>query len=262
MTKIHFASLFSVDFDMDLISHWICHYIKFDFDSYHITLNTQRRNFEAMDFAEKAFRSAGFTVSRNTGIFNAGELRKNVMNLYRSSLYENDILITADSDEFQELPSDFKYLAGKYDVTAGMLVDRYDDTLHNAETTIPIESQYPYSGDMEKIIMKEYKLDNSSWVKMNKNKIISSRVKIPVAFGGSHCVYPDYLKIYTVAPEIYNVFHYTWRNSIIERMCGKPYFSAANVWYVKEFFGLDEVPKVLDNKIREYEEAQALKGWN
>lgn len=246
---------------MDLIHHWIRHYQAFDFDDYSVTLNSQKENFRALDEAYSIFRAAGFSVSRNLGRFDAGKLRRQIMNLYCSGFDKNDFIVTADSDEFQNVKENYRDFASDYDIIYGKLVDRYDDTLHNADPDVPLSSQYPYAADLEKIIIKTFRLPPGAWIEMRKEKVLCSRVNIPVAFGGSHCVYPSHTELFAYHPDIFDVYHYTWRESIIPRMCGRHYFNAAMIWYVKEFFGLEDVPESLHNKIEEHEKIQIAKGW-
>lgn len=266
--KIHFASLFCVDFDLDLLPFWTEHYLSFRFDDYNVWLNTQRNNTEKLNYAFKYLSERGFNVTIEHGQFVNGSLRAKVMEEYVSTLPKNDYLVTADSDEFQNMDGDYCSLIRQYDVVNGILVDRYDDTLHPASSSITpgrvrasLSDQFPHEGCVEQQIIYDYlNGDASKWPVVRRSKIMAARAGIPVSFGGSHFAFTHRENI-RYSPEHYTVYHYTWRNSILERMGGKHYYKAAHLWYVSKFFNIDGIHPDVQKQIDIEEKEQKEMGW-
>lgn len=263
MSDIHFASLFCVDYDSDLASHWIRHYLDMGLDSYTLWLHSPRGDVEQLHLMHEFFRGLGVQVLIATGDFQDGKLRKEILGNYAESLDRRDFLVTADSDEFHEASLD-TYCA--HEITAGKTVDRFDSVLHAALPMRPIADQYPMEGDVEALVINS--LPDAAkpyWPKINKNKICCARAGLPVAYGGSHMLTPelDGIKPNIDTSEPVKALHYCWRGTILERMAGKHYYDAAAVWYVWKFFGgvPGHEPAFLRDLIAKQEAAQTQKGW-
>jgi hypothetical protein len=267
---IHFASLFCVDYDMDLMVPWTLHYLGMNLDSYTIFLHSPSGDNAAMRQAEAWFKLKGMRPLVTIGPFNDGELRRGVLKPLAESLDKNDLLVTADSDEFQQTDG---FLYGKYDMTVGTMIDCYDKTLHDVGK-IPGENgfipalpeQYPLRDNVQELIIKTLPgAAQRFWPRVNRNKICCAKACLPVAYGGSHALYPDdngILPQVNTSPGI-EIHHYCWRGSMLRRMAGKHYYDAASMWYTWKFFGGvegSEPPELLD-AIRGYEELQKQKGW-
>lgn len=262
--SIHFASLFCVDYDMDLAALWIDHYLALDFDSYTIWLNTQRDDSGKLFAVRDLFRDKGVEVCIASGKFLNGGLRVDTLGPFANSLDGNDHLVTADSDEFHNVQSRGFY--EKYELTRGLTVDRYDKTLHDAIAGVPIKKQFPLQGDVEsRVIASLPQGARAYWPRINKDKVCCALARLPVAFGGSHMLYPDGQGKQPEAEcsPVIEAFHYCWRGSMLRRMAGKDYYDAAAIWYVWKFFGgVDgkEPPELLE-KIADEEALQSRKGW-
>ena len=261
MNSVHFASLFGVDCDMDLAYHWIEHYRAYHFNSYSVWLHSASGNTSNIATAKRLFTAKGFLVTIVKGKFRDGGLRQTCLENFRESLDPTDYLVTADSDEFHDMPWDYALYIREYDIVFGRLVDRYDHTLHAARPDELLSYQFPFSGDVEGEIIKTVSPRYAAnWPRVKKDKIMASRADIRVAFGGSHQLESEPVRElhYT---KVNRVFHYSWRDSIIERMAGKNYFHAAHVWYVHDFFGGGELPRSLTDLIAKEESEQIYKGW-
>lgn len=258
---VYFASLFCVDFDLDLLPHWIKHYIRYDFDDYHIWLHSPENSIHRLRRAREDLSRAGFMVHNVNGDFLDGSLRIKTVGQFDKILDpKRDKLVTADSDEFQKMPLNYKTIAQEFDYIHGFLIDRYDDTLHSAAQGIDIDVQYLHEGQVIEEVIKDVPQGHKSgWVHVKNDKILCAPAGSGVAFGGSHCFY-DGPRDLVKWPASVPVLHYTWRDSIIQRMCGKRYFTAPQIWYVANFFNaLDSKP--LQQKIRDFEVEQIEKGW-
>jgi len=268
---VHFAALYGVDYDMDLIHHWIDHYRAFHFDHYKVWVHSGRGD-QGTDVARNVstealeiFREAGFNPSIVHGEFRDGSLRHGLMTSHASFLPAKDHLVTADSDEFHDMPPDYKEMIVDHDIIHGYMIDRYDDTLHDAIEGLPLMAQYPIEGLVIRKVCDMFgvqaRCDNHF-----ANKIMACRCGIPVNFIGSHCLV-DSLRHGTFDPGLdvlrdQRVLHFTWRSTILDRMAGKSYFKAELLWYVQKFFGGGDEPHPAVLKKHQWQlNMQEAKGW-
>ena len=263
-----FAALFRADYDIDILEHWIHHYLNFDFDGYRVYLHVVPENVSVTRDAMLMLMEHGFEVFTVEGDFNNGELRQTCLNSFRCSLEKDDMLITADSDEFHAIdPQTYKSSLIQYDCIAGTLIDRYDTTLHDAVKNIPLPVQYPIEGQVFDTMMKKHfgvltqaQRDNL-WPPVICNKVMASKAKYSVSLGGSHGVVCNEFEKPVINDVPFPVHHYTWRKSLIERMCGKTYYTAAHIWYVNDYFNNKDIPACLNDKINKEESINMTKGW-
>ena len=252
MRNIHFAVMFGVEFEMDLFDHWSDYYLKCKFDSYHAILHSEYNDIP--DEAVSRFRSKGFTTEIAPKMFHGnGILRKLILENYSKSLPPDDILVTADADEYQSyrvlheldiveqyghihnlgaaipLPLNYRDLLESYDVLSGFLVDRYSDTL-DASRGDPF-LQYPYeecyTGNILKNAVPPQYCTKSVWPQTRRSKILAAPVKYDTAFSGSHCMLnvPADARI----KEGLAVYHFAWRESARRKVAVKSYFSQENL---------------------------------
>lgn len=264
--RVHFGALVAPDYDIDILPHWIRHYVAYGFDTYTVYLHSPLGNTEAYEQARHLLSEYGFQVrdTRNEK-FGNGSLRSSVMREIAKALPARDSLITADSDEIQDVPIEYRELAIKYDYIEGRLLDCYDDTLHIARDVIPLQVQYPHRGDVEQEVLKSVDVKTrQAWPLCRKSKILCARANMPVAYAGSHVIFTTN-KVYKRYPFIFDVQHYSWRHSIVKRMAGKDYFRAEHIWYVMKFFEPDD-KRILENPemkalIDHQESMDRQKGW-
>lgn len=263
--KIHFISLFCIDYDMDLFDYWTDHYTQYGFDHYSVWLNSPKNNHDGLLEASKKFEAKGFTVLEiidSSEQFLDGRMRMKRMDAYHMSCDKNDMIVCADSDEFHNITGDYIHILHEYDVVMGKLVDRWGANLVDAVSGVPLYLQYPVKGNFEKVICTGMTPEQKNfWPFMKKEKILASRGDILPAYGGSHSVYemPASGKI---CPNIFDVDHYTWRSTIIGRLAGKSYFIAPHIWEILKYFNMTEnPPKEFWDAANEYDRMQEKKGW-
>lgn len=271
-SKIIFASLFGIHYDADLAIPWVNHYKQFDINEFIIFLHSKNDNDIKLKEFKKFFESHKFKahIVNEMPEFNQkfydGGLRKRVLTAINKSIDYNDYLITADSDEFQQIPDSYRESVNSKDILCGVLVDRYTDKLKKYNPDLPLETQYPLKGDVSERVYeiadkRFFKIFN--WV--SNDKIIMAHGKMPVAFGGSHRMYDGYENKFTYANKDnpIPINHYRWRENVIDRMAQRKYNKAIHIWYYMQFFN---VPDPVNNpafKMRlEREEAlQERRGW-
>lgn len=254
--KFYFISLLCIDYDADLLPFWIPHYKGYCFDEYHIWLHSPNlKNRETRyTYWGEYFSDFGFKVNFvDDPHFIDGRVRARALGRFSYGVDPDDYIISADSDELQGVPPDYKDIAMRndYDIMKGELVDKWDSTLHNAEADIPLAIQYPNSGNFYSSVFKP-----EFYPHTNRNKILCSKAKVPVSFTGSHDYARNGAQNYTVCYD-YNVDHYTFRQSYPDRMAGKRYYSGQLIKWVQEYFKDEREIASVEAKMN----LQKEKGW-
>lgn len=279
---VHFTSLFGVDFDFDLLPFWINHYQKFNFDRYHIHLHSRKNNVDKLHDSMEMLDRAGFDyeivesskyyLGSTVELDPSSTLRQLVIDHFFKNIPPSDFVVVADSDEFHQMPCNYKDILTNYDYVFGELVDKYDTILHAAYPDIPVELQYRHTGDVHAIVRQLHKPSSDSWFYLHKTKILACRASIPVNNVGSHNLLGELIG--TARKDLYNILdemdgvkpiavhHYTWRDSIIDRMCDRPYYTAEQIIYTARFFGIDTIESpYFHEKLKQEDALQEEKGW-
>lgn len=275
--SIYFASLFGVDFDLDLLPFWMKHYEKLNLDDYFVCLHSQERNkqkiFEALNFFKKHEWNFEVMASHR---FGNGLLRSKYMQSVCARLDLKDFLITADSDEFQrwdwiEGSSDPRDLSERFDCIYGTLRDCYTVGLPEANPCEPLSLQYPRHGNIDDILAARAtskvwpEASAYPWPRITRNKILGAYVSMNVDFLGSHLIHSK-MKSNTplqIPPEYsgygpMTVDHYSFRASLFDRMRTKTYFDARHLWVIGRFFCIPEkrLSKIIEKDIQLFEKSQ------
>ncbi len=244
MAKIHFASLFGVDLDYDIMVHWCNHYLSFEYDSYTVFLHSLDTSSPRYQFVYHAFCSAGFTVLKAPEEPYTTQMRNDILDTFAKSLDPLDYLTVADSDEFHTSGA---WVANLYDlihscdVLYGTLSDRWADLLNEADLSISLDEQYPYQGDVFKIVFDKSKdPEKGRWRVPNRNKILAARAGLPIAHAGSHTLYRQDTNIKQRRGCI--VHHYKWRHTALDRLKTKWYYHEGYERALRDFFHCEGVP--------------------
>lgn len=281
---ILFTSLFGVDLDFDLLPFWIEHYKKYQFDEYEIYLHSGKNDKDRLLDASLMLHSAGFfahavdpvSYRRPDDCIDASTTLRNIVldahvKKCRPIFGDDSYLVVADSDEFQRMPDTYRSVIGDYDYVFGELIDRYDTTLHNADPDIELSVQFPFAGDVHDIIRKEHCRD-ARWFYLHKTKILAAKLSVPVNYVGSHNLFGELAgntraDLYSVLDEMNGekpilIDHYTWRETIIDRMCYRPYYTSEQIYHTARFFGIDHIDTPsFREKIAHEDSIQEDKGW-
>lgn len=228
---IHFASLFCVDYDVELFPHWLEHYNAFPLETKKIFLHSPSGDVDAIQQVREACRAHGWKTAQVKGTFRDGLLRKFVLEQHRKTLPPNHWLMVADSDEFQVWPSvqTVKDQLAGFDVILGELLDAFNTTLPaSVDPDVPLHVQFPhlFAGIEKELFPK---------LGINYNKICAARAGIPVCFIGSHDVLANAKKTYRTRGTI-PVHHFKWRKTVVDRLKGKTYYNKQMVEAVGDFF--------------------------
>lgn len=242
--KIHFAALIGVDYDLDLAPAWMEYYLSQRLDSYTVFLHREKGDIPERVISD--YKNAGFTVKIAEGLFSCGCIRSALLRNFADNLPANDILVTADADEFQAMPNGspipYRDMLSRYDVLWGLMEDRYAYTMENC-FGFPFD-QYTliedYTGEHIKKLTIPH-LGNGKKTDMVRTKILAAPAGAPVEFKGSHIM--GYV---STAYRLYmecKVIHFAWRENSARKLALKPYFPKENL----ESLFKNKVPHELSN---------------
>lgn len=237
--KIHFASFFGVDFDLDLLPFWSEYYKACRFDSCHVILHREEGGIG--EGIKNHFKRLGFSITLADGPFSHGMLLKLHMDLYASSLPKDDLLVIADADEFHCAPAvdgtlrdfpggeppDYRALAEKYDIISGWMVDRYGEKIEACYKDPFL--QYPLEEPETHEILKSFVppfLNRTEWPATRRTKILAARAGYDVAYEGSHGLFETPYDA-RIAPD-FRVLHFAWREATKKKLVNKTYYSKDN----------------------------------
>lgn len=248
--KIHFACMFGVEYELDIMPYWTGHYTGFHFDSYHAFLHKEDGRISPDIQIE--FKNLGFTIECIAGPQGNGNLRRLILGFYASTLPPEDFLVIADADEYQSMPDtnnvrdlmvgkdhvvlgpdrptplDYYGLLSHYDIIGGFLIDRYATRLEACYSD-PFH-QYPYEEPWTGKIQHNFTpafLRRSEWLDTRRTKILAARAGYQTSYAGCHCMHlvPSEAKIM----EDCKVYHFAWRESAKRKMAVKTYFTPENL---------------------------------
>lgn len=229
--KIHFVSLVSVDFDVDMLPTFIPHYTELGLDNYVLFLH-EGKDTDANLWAEKAAKEAGWKtrfIPRESSYGN-GELKRALLNKFlKACKNPSDAVICADGDEIQHWNfSPHEALADGYDMVLGRRIDRFNDTLLSIDHEIPLEANFPLEHDnLSKVLFPKRP--------RTRDKIVMARVSVPVDY--KKCMslstkMPGNMKVTGEVP----IHHYKWRKNIFERIRERPDYFPEEVQAIHKFF--------------------------
>jgi hypothetical protein len=270
MRKIHFISLFCVDFDHDIMVQWAAHIKSYGFDSYTVVLNSPYNNNRLLTKCSTYFLLEGFSVDIDKRPFNNMELRVGVMRDFQNKrLTDNadDYMCVCDSDELPLFPKNIAGIIRGRDgsqtrlnpvFVKGKMVDRFADTLKAGSADGDLFEQFPIEGNLEHIIKNgrdgsQTRLDDSQYFfEMPREKFLIFPLNCEMDFTGCHVVYKNEEKNNpsdsNTWPTKINIMHFTWRDGIIERMCMKQFNHPSKILAVTQFFKI-EPPQCLSDRI-------------
>ena len=248
--KIHFACLFGVDYDLDLLPAWARYYLDMNLDSYKIFLHREHES--VGENIKNEFKNYGFSIECVKGPQGDGVLRKLIIGHYAGTLPPRDFLVTADADEFQSmpqsvsgaqfpLPPNYRELLKDKDIVSGYMVDRYADRLEACFGNPFL--QYPHEEPFTREILKNFTppwLRNTTWPLTRRTKILAARAGYDVGHDGAHCL----LSVPSGAgiANDFMVYHFAWRESAKFKALVKSYYTKKNV---DEMFERKTVPDPL-----------------
>lgn len=254
--RIHFASLFCIDYDMDLFPFWSAHYRNFHYDSYTVFLHTNHElTNEACRRYMDQFEAAGFNASWVFGPFKDGDLRERMIGHFQQKLSPADYFVTADSDEFHEVTDadEFRALMLSHDMIEGYLVDAWGERLVDADLSRPLKEQYPHEGNVKEAGGIE------GQIHPNRRKILACRAGIPINHIGAHCP-NERFKQFTF-PRRFRVLHYTFRSSFLWRMYGKNYFRSQDMLSMMRYFHEPQTNPAFVALLEKEDEIMQAQGW-
>jgi hypothetical protein len=228
--KIHFVSLVSVDFDVDMLPTFIPHYAGLELDNYVLFLH-EGKNTDANLWSEKAAKDAGWKcrfVPRESS-FGNGELKRALVNKFQKAVKPGDFIICADGDEIQAWPFHPREVAADgFDMVLGRRTDRFNEKLVGIDHEIPIEANFPLEHDnLSKLLFPKRP--------RTRDKIVMAKGMIPVDYKkciGLTTKQPGNIRVTGEVP----ILHYKWRDNIFRRIQERPDYYPEEVRAIHDFF--------------------------
>lgn len=240
--RIHFAALVGVEVDLDFLPWWAPHYAALGLDSYTVFLHESRDEsknesairilsdigFKVRSVPENALRDSPNMPGCPDGV------REVILKSYAESLHPADFLVTADGDEIQEWSeSPREAVTRGVSIVLGSLIDRFDDTLHDAIPGKSLDASFP--GEHP---------DLNGYFKntpLTQKKICMAPANYPVEYSGSHAVKFGYKSpTLLISSGPIRVNHYRWRKSAVRRVEGRYYWTPNEIAAMKKFFSVEE----------------------
>ena len=261
---ILFAAFVNPALEWDMLPSWMAYYGACKFDRYHCVLHATEDNGDYVDTARKTLRGAGWETSVVEGTFGNGMLQNLHLGALRQALSPMDVMVVADGDEIHDIePDDYRSITRGYTYAHGMTVDRWADTLRNAQAgPCPLDEQYPHRSNIFDHIRKRDGLSAGAWMyDENRPKVLFSRAFLPINLGGSHAftgLHPS--GTYHVLSGL-DIEHYRWRGSAIDRIMTRGYFPSCWIEKLMDHFGVagDDERRIRFGKLMH--QRQEAMGW-
>jgi hypothetical protein len=226
--KIHFASFYGVDYDMDLLPWWAKWYREHDLDSYTVFLH--RWPEKITDETADTFRDLGFEVRFVANApYRDGLLQRNTMTEFAAKLPGDDFLVIADADEFQCMPAcnypvNYREVLRDNDMLCGFLCDFYGVGMEKCVKD-PF-SQYVHEQENYKVYLADFAPPEYRYVKwplIRRTKVCAAKAGSGVSFIGSHAV--SCVPMNCRIKNDFKVAHFAWREGARRKMIDKSQYS-------------------------------------
>lgn len=240
--KIHFAALVGVEVDADILPWWLSHYFAMHLDSYtvflHESLDENLNNgveacFQAYDFRVVRVPESALREDKEWSGCPDG-VRRTLIGNFARSLHPQDFLITADGDEIQEWTETPREAVSRgVKIMSGLLVDRFDDTLHAPYPRKSLSESYPSEHPNLHSFFKRTPL--------TQTKICMAPASYPVEYSGSHdLTLGEKFPANCIVSGPIRVLHFRWRESAVKRVKGRKYWKDDEIAAMENFFRVGE----------------------
>jgi hypothetical protein len=212
---VYLACCIGVEYDYDIVSHFIKYYKDIGVDEFLIVLNTDVPNSKKLKEVQNILR--GYGIEEKQIWYEKYDFIKHtqiLMDLIESQVEEKEWVITVDIDEFQEYFCDLRkfisYLEkNHYEYAVGTFVDRIsiggDIVKINNDTdlfeTFPVRTK----------LTKDIMYSNRNFIQ----KVVIHKSYIKLDFGQHRCIEEEEKK-YRSCKHLIDVHHFKWRGDLIQ----------------------------------------------
>ena len=225
--KIHLRTCIGVEYDLPLISPFIEHYKALGVDEFYITLSSpteEHENFSKGKAILSKYDIDPFAIW-------IGPYREGVRNQYLhkmiSHLSNNEWILTADCDEFQEYPSDLHTFSSELDKEGdtwvhGGVIDRVangGEIPKKLDRNLTLAEQFPIKCNMHRL--KPESPSKGGAIINNEKfmpKVMLHKKNITLV-AGNHFPINSQRKNNKKHKHILNVNHFKWFGPALERVC-------------------------------------------
>jgi len=207
---IYLVCCVGVEYDYDILPHFIKYYKDLGVDEFLIILNTIKKKSEKLKLVQNILRK--YDIEEKliwSGYFNEETKINHMRNLVGNRTFHDDWIIYADVDEFSDFVVDLRKLITycekkEYNCVQGKLIQHLakDGKLPDIDDDTNLEEMFPVVSDITKTV---YILFH-----MGKIPLCKSYIKLS---GGHHQVMS---KVYNLFPSAIDVHHFKWRKNAIE----------------------------------------------
>lgn len=228
--KIHFVSLVSVDFDVDMLPYFLPHYTGLECDNYALFLH-EGKDADANQWAKTAATDLGWKVRLipREASYGNGELKRQLLNKFQRACKSDDYIICADGDEIQLwADSPHEVVSQNYDMVLGRRIDRLNEKLIPIDHSLDLETNFPIEHDnISKVLFPKRP--------RSRDKIVMAKASVPVDY--KKCLglvgkAPGNLRVTGEIP----ILHYKWRENIFNRLRERPDYEPSELKAIKTFF--------------------------
>lgn len=208
--SLHFATLYGVDRDLELLKEWCIFHKKYNFNYYHVYLHSASNDKKLLKQAENILKNQSFTFEVVTGKYSV-DMQAMCLRDYKEKHLKSgkDYLVYCDSDEFLEIDNESLLLlrAGNVDGIQGVIIDRVA-----SNRTL---KKYSYSKDVS--IFEQYPLKVNIYGTFIADDLETKNKKIPIskkfAKISNYASAKAYNGVKLHKAEIF-VHHFKWREGL------------------------------------------------
>ncbi len=205
---IYLACCIGVEFDYDIVSHFIKYYKDLGVDEFLIILNTDEKDSEKLRYVKNILRR--YDVEEKDiwqGRYLAHDHTTRIRNVIKRCTNEDDWVIIADVDEFNEYPLDLKKFVTYCDKEhCDCVMGEFVDRLTESGKIIEIDRKT----DLWKAF--PLKVDLREWNTVPYTKVVLNRSYVKTTLGNHGPI--D--NIDNNLPYHLNINHFKWRGHVIE----------------------------------------------
>ena len=208
---IYLSCCIGVEYDYDIVSHFIEYYKNIGVDEFLIVLNTNVSNSERLEEVQNILKEYDIKEKRVWhGPYDNILHTLILMDMIEENTNREEWILTADVDEFHEYPYDLRkfisYLdKNKYEAAYGVLVDRLtcDHKIIGIDQDTNLFEAFPLKTNLSS------KLFNNPF---DFKKVMIHKSYIKLITGQHDCLSSEGRKFF---PSMLNVHHFKWRGNIL-----------------------------------------------
>jgi hypothetical protein len=208
---IYLVCCIGVEYDYDIVLHFVKHYKEIGVDKFLLILNTEDENSEKLKYVQNILRK--YDIKEEViwiGDFQDTIKTQHMKQVVLDNANLEDWIVIADVDEFQKYYMDLRKLISycdkmNYNCVMGEFVDRLTESgkIVDINEDINIWEVFPIKTSMK------------YWNDTEYSKVLLKKAYVEVE-EGHHCPVDD--KSCSYFPSLLEVHHFKWRGKILDKL--------------------------------------------